>query len=60
MNSIKDDIMKRLKAIAVNTAKLCLKLPYNIVNKTYIVRVLHQQITGQRAGENLKQILLIN
>lgn len=35
MNTVKDDIMKRLKALAVNTGKLCLKLPYDIVNKTY-------------------------
>jgi four helix bundle protein len=35
MNTKKDDIMKRLKALAVNTGKLCLKFPYNIVNKTY-------------------------
>ena len=37
---MKEDIMKRLKALAVNTAKLCLKLPYNIVNKTYISQVV--------------------
>ena len=40
MNTIKDDIMKRLKALAVNTAKLCLKLPHNIVNKTYISQII--------------------
>lgn len=32
--------MKRLKALAVNTAKLCLKFPYNIVNKTYIGQIV--------------------
>lgn len=36
----KFDIMKRLKALAVNTAKLCLKLPYNVVNKTYIGQIV--------------------
>ena len=36
----KFDLMKRLKALAVNTGKLCLSLPYNIVNKTYIVQIV--------------------
>jgi len=40
VSNIKDDIMKRLKAIAVKTGKLCLKLPNNIVNKTYIGQVI--------------------
>lgn len=40
MISMKEDIMKRLKTLAVNTAKLCLKFPYNIVNKTYIGQIV--------------------
>jgi four helix bundle protein len=40
MSTIKDDIMKRLKALAVKTGKLCLELPYNIVNKTYIGQIV--------------------
>ncbi len=40
MSTIKDDIMKRLKAVAVKTGKLCLKLPHNIVNKTYISQII--------------------
>ena len=36
----KFEIMKRLKALAVNTGKLCLKLPYNVVNKTYICQIV--------------------
>ncbi len=32
--------MKRLKALAVNTGKLCLKLPHNIVNKIYIGQLI--------------------
>ena len=40
MNTMKDDIMKRLKALAVKTGKLCLNLPYNIVNKTYIGQIV--------------------
>jgi four helix bundle protein len=40
MSTIKNDIMKRLKAVAVKTGKLCLKLPHNIVNKTYIGQII--------------------
>jgi four helix bundle protein len=40
MSTIKDDIMKRLKAVAVKTGKLCLKLPHNIVNKIYIGQII--------------------
>jgi four helix bundle protein len=40
MNSKKDEIMKRLKTLAINTARLCLKLPYNVVNKTYIGQIV--------------------
>ena len=40
MNTKKEDIMKRLKALSVNTGKLCLKFPYNIVNKTYISQIV--------------------
>lgn len=40
MNTKKDEIMKRLKSLAVNTARLCLKFPYNVVNKTYIGQIV--------------------
>lgn len=40
MSIDKFDIMKRLKALAVNTGKLCLQMPYNIVNKTYIGQIV--------------------
>jgi four helix bundle protein len=40
MNTIKSDIMKRLKAVAVDTGKLCLKIPHNIVNKTYTNQII--------------------
>jgi four helix bundle protein len=36
----KFEIIKRLKALAVNTGKLCLNLPYNVVNKTYISQII--------------------
>ena len=31
----KKDLQKRFKSVAINTTKLCLKLPYNVVNKIY-------------------------
>jgi len=40
MATDKFDIIKRLKTLAVNTGNLCLKLPYNIVNKTYIAQII--------------------
>jgi four helix bundle protein len=40
MSTDKFDIIKRLKSLAVNTGKLCLKLPYNIVNKTYVGQIV--------------------
>ena len=40
MSIDKFDIIKRLKTLAVNTGKLCLKLPYNAVNKTYIGQIV--------------------
>jgi four helix bundle protein len=40
MNTIKGDIMKRLKAVAVDTGKLCLEIPHNIVNKTYTNQII--------------------
>jgi four helix bundle protein len=36
----KFDIIKRLKTLAVSTGKLCLILPHNIVNKTYIGQII--------------------
>jgi four helix bundle protein len=35
----KKELQKRLKALAVRTAKLCLKLPFNSANKVYIDQV---------------------
>jgi len=32
--------MKRLKALAVNTGKLCISLPYNVINKIYIAQIV--------------------
>ncbi len=40
MVSKKEEIMKRLKSLAVQTGKLCLALDYNIVNKTYISQIV--------------------
>jgi len=36
----KFDVMKRLKALAVNTGKLCISLPYNVINKIYIAQIV--------------------
>jgi four helix bundle protein len=36
----KKDLKKRLKQLAKNTAALCLKLPFTIVNKVYIDQVI--------------------
>src|SRR5690242_11250024 len=36
----KKDLKKRLKQLAINTGKLCVQLPFNIINKTYIGQVI--------------------
>jgi four helix bundle protein len=36
----KKDLKKRLKQLATNTGKLCLKLPFNAANKVYIDQVV--------------------
>jgi four helix bundle protein len=36
----KTDLKKRLKLLAKNTAALCLKLPFTIVNKIYIGQIV--------------------
>lgn len=40
MNTMKDDIMKRLKSLAVNTGKLCLKLPHSVINRVYVSQIV--------------------
>lgn len=40
MTITKREIIKRLKDLAVKTGRLCLGLPYNPVNKTYINQVV--------------------
>lgn len=40
MTITKLEIIKRLKVLAVKTGRLCLGLPYNPVNKTYINQVV--------------------
>lgn len=40
MNTKKLDIIKRMKSLAVNTGKLCLRLTDNIVNKTYTSQIV--------------------
>jgi four helix bundle protein len=36
----KDDLKKRLKELAVRTARLCMKLPPTIINKVYTGQVI--------------------
>ena len=36
----KIELKRRLKQLAVNTAKLCMKLPYNSVNKVYSDQII--------------------
>ena len=36
----KKDLQKRLKALAINTGRLCFDLPYNISNKIYIDQII--------------------
>jgi four helix bundle protein len=34
------ELKRRLKLLAINTAKLCTRLPYNAANKVYIDQVI--------------------
>ncbi|SRR5258705_11879515 len=36
----KNELKKRLKDLAVNAAKLCMKLPFNSVNKVYVDQLI--------------------
>jgi four helix bundle protein len=36
----KKDLQKRLKTLAINTAKLCFRLSYNIANKVYVHQII--------------------
>ena len=36
----KKDLQKRFKSLAVNTSRLCFKLPYNVANKVYIDQII--------------------
>ena len=36
----KKDLQKRLKMLAIGTARLCFRLPYNICNKVYIDQIV--------------------
>ena len=42
----KKDLQKRFKLLAVKTAKLCLRLPYNHVNKVYIDHVVRSSASS--------------
>lgn len=36
----KKDLQKRFEALAINTARLCFKLPHNVTNKIYIDQII--------------------
>ncbi len=40
MTTTKQQIIGRLKELAVKTGRLCLAIPYNVVNKVYINQVV--------------------
>ena len=52
----------RLKILAINTAKICQQIPYDIINRVYInqiirSQVLQLQIIEQHVEENLNPTL---
>jgi four helix bundle protein len=47
----KNEIKRRTKQLAVNTAQLCMKLPYNVVNKTYIGQIVR---SSSSSGANYR------
>ncbi|HLP38440.1 four helix bundle protein [Lacibacter sp.] len=42
----KNELKKRSKQLAVNTGWLCLKLPFNAVNKEYVSQVVRSSSSG--------------
>ena len=36
----KEDLIKRLKQLAIKTARLCLKLPLTVINRAYIGQIV--------------------
>lgn len=34
------EFQKRTKALAINTARLCVQLPYNVINKNYVNQII--------------------
>ena len=42
----KNEFKKRTKQLAVNTGWLCLKLPFNTINKQYISQVIRSSASG--------------
>ena len=42
----KNELKKRTKQLAVNTGWLCLKLPFNAVNKEYVSQVVRSSSSG--------------
>lgn len=42
----KNELKKRTKQLAVNTGWLCLKLPFNAVNKEYVSQIVRSSSSG--------------
>ena len=42
----KKELQKRLKSLAVKTGKLCIKLPFNPVNKVYIDQIIRSSTSS--------------
>ncbi|MBY0478012.1 MAG: four helix bundle protein [Chitinophagaceae bacterium] len=42
----KTELKKRTKQLAINTGRLCLKLPFNAVNKEYVSQIVRSSSSG--------------
>lgn len=42
----KKELQKRCKTLAVKTAKLCIKLPFNATNKVYVDRIIRSSASS--------------
>ena len=42
----KKELQKRFKALAVKTAKLCIKLPFNSANKVYVDQIIRSSASS--------------
>ena len=52
----KKELQKRFKGLAVKTAKLCFKLPFNSANKVYIDQITRNSASSNIIKENTRKI----